>query len=114
MSRRPRGFSLVEVVVSLAIFALVGLSVTSVLRANSRSNHLSRSTTEATTLAQNRIETIRSQVTPPTSGTTTSGIYSIQTGVLAGPVPGTLQVTVTVTWDDHGTRSVSLVTLIGT
>ena len=124
-SMKPKGFSLIEVLVALvilsvALLALAGLMVTTT-RVNSFGGHL----TEAVTFAQQRLEELRvASYNTVVSSSVNPGDPVIQTGVSSG-INYTMnwvvtpnaddslrRVTMRVTWNDGVTHSFSIVTII--
>ena len=117
-SKKSKGFSLVEVLVALVILsisllALAGLMVQST-KNSSWGNHL----TEAATLAQDRLEQLRS-VRPQTDIpegtnndppiTTDSGIVYTRNWTVTTNGTGTLRtITITVTWTDSIPHSITI------
>ena len=59
-SSNSRGFSLVEVVVSLGLLTTVSLGVAQLFAASTRANLVARGTTSTTALAVQKMEQIRS------------------------------------------------------
>lgn len=54
-----RGFSLIEVMVSMTLLTVVSLGVAQVFAVSTRSNHVARGQTSATTLAEQKLEQLR-------------------------------------------------------
>jgi prepilin-type N-terminal cleavage/methylation domain-containing protein len=120
--RSSNGFSLPEVLIALSVFGIASTALAATLLLNVRSNRLSNEISEATTLAQNWIEYVRSRTITdagstacPSGGTppTVPSPYGTPTctlGTAGSPVAGTRLVTVSVSWSetDTGTRSVTL------
>src|SRR5262245_35418283 len=59
--RSSVGFSLPEVLIALSVFGIASTALAATLLLNVRSNRMSNEISEATTLAQNWIEYVRSQ-----------------------------------------------------
>lgn len=55
-----RGFSLVEVVISMGILTVISLGVAQLFAASTRANHVARGQTSATALAEQKMEQLRS------------------------------------------------------
>ena len=118
MIRKSEGFTLIEVLITMVILAVgllgMGALVVSVIQGNAQSNKI----TTATTLAQDRLEEIKTVGYTLASKTENYGeidgypAYRRVTQVTDNtPAPRTSTVTVTVFWDsdDH---SVALSTII--
>ena len=109
-----RGYSLLEVLVAMAVFAIASLGlaagVTTVIRAGSVSQHV----TQATILAQEKLEEFRAAFEPlrdgedsPRPGYTRSWQVTPDS-----PEQGVTRIAVTVAWFAEGPRSVDLVTVV--
>ncbi len=108
------GFTIMEVMIALAIFAIGILGVAHLHIRSTSGNTSSRTITEGTTFAVDRVEqlmtlpyddsawdagTYNAAVTGSDSGETYSLTWSITED---NPVPNTKQVAVRATWDDQG------------
>jgi prepilin-type N-terminal cleavage/methylation domain-containing protein len=117
----PRGFTLIEVLVSLFVIGIVTVLSGALLSAAPVSHH-ARYENLALTITKNKIESLRGRgyAMLPASGSFSDPALSALpsgTGTLAVSAfnPDTKQATVTVTWGEPGTTassSVSLTTLI--
>ena len=122
LSRKNRGFTLIEVLIAMAIFAIGILAVASLQLSNTKNNTTGNITTQATMLARQKLEELKTvpDVTTLTSGTDTNnpldadgntgGIYNRQWNV-SNPLGGSTsrQISVTVSWNRRGqNRSVVL------
>ena len=107
------GFTLVEVMIGMAIFLIGFLAVGSMQIAAINGNDGAREATEAATRATDQLETL---IALPyesivSGGPVTDGAYSTSWEVLDGtaalntPLPNTKTITVTVTWLERGPRS---------
>lgn len=105
------GFTLVEILVAMTLLIVAFLGVASVTAMVLQSNHLSRTITEATTLANDRMEELKdlpwndpkliSGTVPVTSNLTT---YTRQTTVTPNsPGPNMTTIEVRVNWTWRGT-----------
>jgi prepilin-type N-terminal cleavage/methylation domain-containing protein len=116
--RRSRGVSLIEVLVAVSLFALVGSAV-GVLATSSMVHTIrNKHATQATMLAQERLETLRGvPYADIVSGSTTTSVgnqlYTIGTAVLSdNPAAGMKRITITVGWKGpEGVRSHAIDTI---
>jgi len=104
------GFTLIEVLIAilLSVIAIVGIS--GLYRVQTKSSSFSRHTTEATALAEDRVEQMRTQQAICAAGADANidsegnpgGIYTRTYTVTAAPpfVCGAIQVS--VTWNEEG------------
>ncbi len=110
------GFTLVEVMIGMAIFLIGFLAVGSLQTKAINGNSSAREATEAATRATDQLETLIAM--PYNSivggGPVTDGAYTVSWTVLNNtPLANTQTITVTVTWLDPGPRSF-VVTYINT
>jgi type IV pilus assembly protein PilV len=111
-----KGFSLIEILIAMTIFAIGVLALAQMQVTAIRGNAFSSTTTDGTTLAQDRIE--RLMTTPyddanlnaGNHGPETQGVYNVSWNVVNDtPVANTKTVNVSVTWTANSwNRSVSL------
>jgi prepilin-type N-terminal cleavage/methylation domain-containing protein len=116
-SGRQKGFTLIEVMVTLGLLAIVMMGLQSLLATSIRAAATASTMTTATTLAQQKIELLRN--TPYSDVELTSGrsesvlFYTRSWVVAAGPVTNTKNVTVSVAWSTpDGQRTVQLNTML--
>ena len=104
MSKVVRGFSLLELMVVVAVIGIMALYMT-----ETKASAFSRHATEATVLATDKLETLRTEKVPATSSDTgldslgktgTGGIFSRAWTVTTGTTYIDLQVT--VSWSEDG------------
>ena len=103
-----RGFTLVEVMIGMAIFLIGFLAVGSMQIAAINGNSGAREATEAATRATSQLETL---IALPydsivAGGPVTDGAYRVTWNVTVdAPLPNTKTITVTVDWLQRGPRS---------
>jgi type IV pilus assembly protein PilV len=119
------GFSLVEVLVAVSIFAFGMLGLAAGAISITRANKTSQFHTMATSLAQEKLEQLKStsvafvssctsscEADPPTYlGVTFTRSWSAALNV---PQPGLKQITVTVDWRDYTTHTVTVISAMPT
>lgn len=101
ISNRNRGFSLIEVMIALAIFSIGILAVGSMQIWNTKNNTTGNVTTQATMLARQKIEELKAvqdvdDLDSEDGNTDTVGIYNRLWNVAGAG--SSRQITVTVTW----------------
>jgi prepilin-type N-terminal cleavage/methylation domain-containing protein len=106
--KSDKGFTLVEVMIGMAIFVIGYMAVASMQMMTIKGNTSARKTTEAATLAADRLETLI--VLPydniDSGGPVTQGAYTVSWQVADDtPLPNTKTITVTVSWQHGGTRN---------
>jgi len=106
-SRSERGFTMIEVMVSLLLTAVAVMGILGVFLAQARASSYSRHTSEAVVLAQDKLEVIRTQ-----SATSGSEANINERGVASGlftrrwtvtMATGYADIVVTITWSEDGT-----------
>lgn len=116
--RKEGGFSLIEVLISLTIFSVGLLAVAGMQITSIKGNFSSGNVTNATVLAQSKLEDLKSL--SYTDANLTSGQHS--EGAISGSIfsmfydvvdiTSTMKaITVTVQWKDTGDHSISLSTI---
>jgi prepilin-type N-terminal cleavage/methylation domain-containing protein len=113
MSSTRGGFTLVELLVALGIFAIALASLPALLMTSIKANALAARITAATNLAQDKLEVIRNtayaSVTSGSDVVTQSGTsFSRNWTLTAGPTTTTKKVAVTVSWTDQSSHQVEL------
>lgn len=112
MASNDKGFTLVEVMIGMAIFVIGYLAVASMQMVAIKGDANGRKTTEAATLAADRLESLmvlpydNIPIAPPDNvGSVVKGAYTVNWKFEAGPLPNTKLITVTVNWQHGGPRS---------
>jgi prepilin-type N-terminal cleavage/methylation domain-containing protein len=114
---KPKGFSLIEVLVALVILSISLLALAGLMVQSTRNSSWGSHLTEAATLAQDRLERFRAvrpqtdipegtnfdKVTPP------SGIEYTRTWTVTTNGTSTLRtITITITWTDSGPHTITI------
>jgi prepilin-type N-terminal cleavage/methylation domain-containing protein len=108
--KNEKGFSLLEVVITMAILSYAILGVISMQFAAMRANSHSGSLTEATNYASDRMERLMSvNYASLADGTDTEGDYSLSWDIMedtaeGSVADGTKTVALTVTWTERGSQ----------
>ena len=116
---RQAGFTLIEVMVSIIITAIVVMGLIGLFKSQSSASAFSRHNTEAAVLAEHQIEWLRTQGTALTSsgtglgsnasgtnydaeGVSGAGIFGISWNESYVSAAGYAEIWVTVSWSDDG------------
>ncbi len=103
-----KGFTLVEVMIGMAIFVIGYLAVGSMQMLAIRGNTNARKITEAATLAADQLETLivlpYDNIRDDNDNPLIQGAYTVNWDVDDGPLDNTKLITVTVTWQHRGPR----------
>ena len=108
------GYSLLETLVAIAIFSIAAVALTSSLTFSIRASHASERFTQATILAQDKLEALCARPAIRVSGTDSpqSGFDRAWTVTADTPQTGVTQIDVTVSWIDYLPRTITLSTVI--
>lgn len=108
------GFSLVELLVSMALFSIAALGLSAGVAMVSRAGVISDHLTRATILAQDKLEELAAHDGALAGGTDTPQPGFTREWTLSpdDPDPGVTRVDVTVTWIRNESHSISLATVI--
>ncbi len=119
MNKNKNGFSLIEVLIGLVLLAIGLLAIAGMQITSVRGNFFSSNLTQASVLAQDRMETLRN--TPIGDAALAAGNYN--DGVIPGTIftrgynvsviPGTtmLNIVVRVSWRDTSDHTISFTTV---
>jgi prepilin-type N-terminal cleavage/methylation domain-containing protein len=108
------GFTLIEVMIAVLLTAIAVMGIVGIFMVQSRGGNISRHTTEASVLAQDKMEDLRTQTTPASATETNinaqglaGGTFTRTSTVTVGTADITYQVA--VSWSEDGiTRNVTL------
>ena len=122
MHRRPRtraeGFTLVEVMVAVLLTAIAMIGILALFMSQSRASSYSRHMTEASVLASDGIEILRTETPPPATRTEANiteqgaagGRFTrVSTTAAMGPTGEQFDLRVQVSWDEDGDTKTILV-----
>ena len=105
------GFTLIEVLVAMAVFAIGILAITGMQVTSIQGNHSARLRTEAVSYASKHMDTLISEgYSAVTDGSTTEGSIDLEWKIFSdSPVSGAKNIVLEATWDDKwGPKSVTL------
>lgn len=113
-NRVDAGFTLIEVMIAILLSAIAVVGLVAIYGVQTRGSSVSRHTTEAAVLAEDRMEDLRTQTTPAAGSESgldalgaAGGIYNRSWAVAIGGADITYSVT--VSWNEDGiTRNVTL------
>jgi prepilin-type N-terminal cleavage/methylation domain-containing protein len=106
----PYGFTLIEVLVAVALLAVMALSLTQTLIASQQARARSERWAQATQLAAAGIEQLRAGHTPGLSGVAGGFDRRVEVTPWTGHA-GLVRLAVTVSWDDGAAQRLQLTTL---
>ncbi|MDH3898459.1 MAG: prepilin-type N-terminal cleavage/methylation domain-containing protein [Deltaproteobacteria bacterium] len=108
--KNQTGFTLLEILIALAIFAFGVLAVASMQMQGIRANNSSDTLTEATTLASDRMEKLMAlnygdpDLDLGAHAPVTISHHTISWNIVAGPLADTKRVSISVTWSERGSQ----------
>ncbi len=112
--RAQRGFTMIEVMIAILLTAIAMMGIMALYMAQTRASSYSRHTSEASVLAEDGIEKLRSQGTPTAETiagvnelgkVVTGGLFTrtLTIGTLVGTAPSAYyDLMATVTWSEDG------------
>jgi type IV pilus modification protein PilV len=114
------GFTLIEVMIAVAILSIGLLSLANLQIAMIRGNAFSQRMTTAASIAEAKLEQLKNtplaqiHAEPPTAVTASNRTFTRHVMVAAGPQPNTVSASVIVTWVNGAkTHTLPLTTIMG-
>ena len=116
VTKPEAGFTLIEVMIAILLTAVVVIGVVALFTVEARSGRLARDRSEATVLAEDKLEELRTQTPTLIAGGGQTGLDSLgqpggkydRTWTVSGSTAPII-LTVTVTWNEDGaTETVTL------
>jgi prepilin-type N-terminal cleavage/methylation domain-containing protein len=123
-SKNLTGFSLIEVLIALVILAVCLLGMAGLMATTTRNNSDGGRMTEAVTLIQGKLEELKATspariannglnvVVPDPVSTTIRGTTYTRSWMVVPDVNNTYRITVTVSWTDKTSHSITMVTKV--
>ena len=123
-SRKPAGFTLIEVLIALVILAVCLLGVAGLMATTTSNNSDGSRMTEAVTLIQGKLEELKATspakiannglnvVVPDPVSNVIRGTTYTRSWMVVPDVNNTYRITVTVSWIDKTSHSISIVTKV--
>lgn len=123
-SRKPTGFTLIEVLIALVILAVSLLGMAGLMATTTRNNSDGGRVTEAVTLIQGKLEELKATppariannglnvVVPDPLSNVIRGTTYTRSWMVVPDVNNTYRITVTVSWTDKTSHSISMVTKV--
>jgi len=108
------GFSLLEILVALTVFSIASVAlisgVTTSIRANNTSEHL----TQATILAQDKLEALLASAPTFAAGSDAPRAGFTRTWTITSDTPqvGVAQINVSVSWADYTSQTITVMTVV--
>jgi len=108
------GFSLLEILVALTVFSIASLALTSAVTTSIRANNTSERLTQATVLAQDKLEALLASGPMLGAGSDVPHAGFTRTWTISTDTPqvGVSQINVVVSWKDHSTHSLTVTTVV--
>jgi prepilin-type N-terminal cleavage/methylation domain-containing protein len=111
MRSSNKGFTLIEVLVAMTMFAVAFTGLASLMTGTMRANLLAVRMTEASTRGRDKIEEVRNQGVATACTNGSAGQFSWTCASAAGPM-GTTEVTVATWWTGNASNPVILKTFV--
>jgi len=108
------GISLLEILVALTVFSIASVALTSAVVTSIRANNSSEHLTQATILAQDKLEALLAAAPIFAAGSDTphSGFTRTWTITSDTPQAGVSQINVSVSWADSSSHTITVTTVI--
>ena len=108
------GYSLIEILVALTVFSIASVALTSGVLTTIRTNNTSEHLTQATILAQDKLEALLAAGPTLTAGNDTPRTGFSRTWTISTDTPqiGVSQVDISVSWTDYGSHTITVTTVV--
>lgn len=108
------GFSLLETLVALAVFSIASVALTSGVTTSIRANHTSEHLTQATILAQDKLEALLASAPTFATGSDAPRAGFTRTWTITDDTPsiGVSQIVVSVSWTDYSPHTITVMTVV--
>jgi len=108
------GFSLLETLVALTVFSIASVALTLGVTTSIRTNNASEHLTQATILAQDKLEALLAVAPVLNAGIDTprAGFSRAWTVVSDTPRVGVSQINVSVSWTDYTPHTITVTTIV--
>ena len=108
------GFSLLETLVALTVFSIASVALTSGVVTSIRANNTSERLTQATILAQDKLEALLAIAPNFNTGSDLPRMGFSRTWMIANNTPyiGVLQIDVSVSWADSTSHTITVTTVV--
>jgi prepilin-type N-terminal cleavage/methylation domain-containing protein len=108
------GFSLLEILIALALFSIASVALTLGVTTSIRTNNTSEHLTQATILAQDKLEALLATGPTFVAGSDAPRSGFARTWIIASDTPqvGVSQIAVSVSWTDYSPHTITVTTVV--
>ena len=108
------GFSLLETLVALTVFSIASVALTLGVATSIRTNNTSEHLTQATILAQDKLEALLAAAPVFVAGSDTPRIGFTRIWIITSDIPqvGVSQINVSVSWTDDTPHTITVTTVV--
>ena len=108
------GFSLLEILVALTVFSIASVALTTGVTTSIRANNTSEHLTQATILAQDKLEALLASAPIFATGSDAPRTGFSRTWTIASDTPqiGVTQISVSISWADYTSHAITVTTVV--